>query len=73
MAVFKQLHSAFIYKAVITFQYFVTPAKLALYLASSDARVRAATEAEDWLCSTLATFILCLSISYLQLNYLLIF
>lgn len=47
MAVFKQLHSAFIYKAVITFQYFVTPAKLALYLASSDARVRAATEAED--------------------------
>lgn len=73
MAVLKQLNSAFIYKAVITFQYFVTTAKLVLHLASSDTRVRAATEAEDLLCSTLATFILCLSISYLQLNYPLIF
>lgn len=44
MAVLKQLNSAFIYKAVIIFQHFVTTAKLVLYLSSSDARVRAATE-----------------------------
>lgn len=47
MAILKQLNSAFGCKAVFTFQYFLTIAKLAFYLASSDARMRVATEAEN--------------------------